>query len=411
MQRPVRPLLAAIQRLRAKRSQAGQIQSCLEAAVIKNPQAFAALEEEWDDLYHNSPRATPYQSWAWLYTWWEAYGEDYELRLITVRGEDGLLVGLIPLMLERRWGLGKLLFIGTTGPASPYLDMLARRDWEARACEAGMRALRQMDGWHVAELRGICPTASIWGCLRGWHRPRIDLQAKPLWVIGVKPWDELVKSLPKSQRTPARRTLRRAEEDGARWVSAEDVERAARRLIALHQEMRRGRHIVRERLSARFESYTVAAARRMTERGLGEISEFWRDGDVIVSSFSIFGDDLTVPYMVGATREAMRRYQWSTLFIWNALNIAQSRHCSHVSLLTGNEEYKQRWAKEVPYYQVILGRSPVLWSLYVPVLRCHRAYRSLRSRVRRYVRSGTTPTWVKDAAKLLKRRGAPGIGE
>jgi CelD/BcsL family acetyltransferase involved in cellulose biosynthesis len=84
----------------------------LEVAVIRDPQAFAALEEEWDDLYRRCPRATPFQSWAWLYTWWEYYGEGYELRLITVRHE-GLLVGIIPLMLERWWGLGRLLFVGT----------------------------------------------------------------------------------------------------------------------------------------------------------------------------------------------------------------------------------------------------------------------------------------------------------
>ena len=380
---------------------------CLAAAVIRDPQAFAALEEEWDDLYHNCPRATPYQSWAWLYSWWEAYGEDYELRLISVRSGEGLLVGLIPLMLERRWGFGKLLFIGT-GLASDYLDVLVRRDWEAEVCEAGVQALEHTDGWHVAELRQISPTATIWDFLKRWNRPRVDLQQSPLWVIEVKPWDELVRSLPKSQRTPARRTLRRAEEDGIRSVLAgpEEAEQAACRLLALHRELRRGRNIVPERLTAWWKSYMLAAARRMTERGLGGISEFWRDGELIVSSFLIFDNDLTVPYMVGANQEAMRRYQWSTLFIWNALNVARSRNCAYVSLLAGPEEYKQRWAKEVPYYQIALGRSPLIWRFYLPIWRCYRAYRSLRLRGRRYLRSDTTPRWLKDAVKFLRRRDA-----
>jgi CelD/BcsL family acetyltransferase involved in cellulose biosynthesis len=387
--------------------QPDRMKPCLEVAVIRDPQAFAALEEEWDDLYHNCPRATPYQYWAWLYSWWEAYGEGYELRLITVRSGEGLLVGLIPLMLERRWGFGKLLFIGT-GLASDYLDVLVRRDWEAEVCEAGVQALEHMDGWHIAELRNIGPTATIWDFLKGWNGPRIDLQQGPLWVIEVKPWDELVKSLPKSQRTPARRTLRRAEEDGVHSVLSgpEEAEQAARRLLALHREQRLGRNILPERLTAWFESYTLAAARRMTECGLGGISEFWRDVEVIVSSFLIFDNDLTVPYMVGANQEAMRRYQWSTLFIWDALNIARSRNCSYVSLLTGPEEYKQRWSKEVPYYRIVLGRSPILWRFYLSIWRCYRAYRSLRLRVRGYLRSDTTPKWVKDTAKLMRRRDA-----
>src|SRR5918992_4433380 len=84
-------------------------------AVVEDSQGFAALEEEWEDLSHDSPRATPFQSWAWLYSWWESYGEDYELRLVTVREGQGLLVGVTPLLLKYRPGFSKLLFVGT-GP-------------------------------------------------------------------------------------------------------------------------------------------------------------------------------------------------------------------------------------------------------------------------------------------------------
>jgi CelD/BcsL family acetyltransferase involved in cellulose biosynthesis len=379
---------------------------CLEVAVVRDPQIFAALEEEWDDLYHNCPRATPYQSWAWLYSWWEAYGEDYELRLITVHSGEGLLVGLIPLMLERRrWGFGKLLLIGARRE-SHYLDVLVRRDWEAEVYEVGVQALELVDGWHVAELHPIVPTATIWDFFKGWNGPRSDFQqTRPLWVIEVKPWDELVKSLTKNHRKIVRRTLRRAEEDGVRCVLAgvEDVERAARTFVALHREMRRGRHIIPEHLTARFESYTLATARRLMERGLGGISEFWRDGEVIVSTFLIFVKDLTVTYMVGANQEAFSRYQWSTLFIWDALNIARSRNCAYVSLLSGPQEYKQRWSnKEVPHYRIALVRSSLLGRFYLPAWRCYRAFRSLRLRIRDHLKSDTTPRWVKDAAKPLK---------
>ncbi len=42
--------------------------------IVEDSWGFAALEEEWDDLHRQSPRATPFQSWAWLYSWWEHYG-------------------------------------------------------------------------------------------------------------------------------------------------------------------------------------------------------------------------------------------------------------------------------------------------------------------------------------------------
>src|SRR5918911_5777125 len=85
--------------------------SPLELSVVEDAPAFASLEEEWGNLYRNAPLATPFQSWAWLYSWWESYGESYELRLVTVR-DEGLLVGIVPLRLRRRWGFGRLLFVG-----------------------------------------------------------------------------------------------------------------------------------------------------------------------------------------------------------------------------------------------------------------------------------------------------------
>jgi len=55
---------------------------------------------------------------------------------------------------------------------------------------------------------------------------------------------------------------------------------------------------------------------------------------------------------------------------------------------------------------IVLGRSPLLWRFYFLIWRGYREYRSLRLRGREYLRSDTTPKWVKDAAKLLRRRDA-----
>ena len=161
-----------------------------EVSVIEEARGFGALEAEWDSLYHNSPLATPFQSWAWLYSWWEFYGEGYGLRLVTVRNDEGLLVGIIPLMLERRRGFGRLLFLGT-GPTG-YLDVLVRSGWEAEVAEAGVRALRQMGSWHVADLQELRPEAAGWGFFERWDGPRIRVSQDMCPVIEAKPWDELV---------------------------------------------------------------------------------------------------------------------------------------------------------------------------------------------------------------------------
>ena len=238
-------------------------------AVLEDTKEFAALEEEWDDLYQDAPLATPFQSWAWLYSWWEFYGEPYELRLITVRNEGGVLVGIVPLMLKRRWGFGRLLFVGTG--ITDYLDLLARRGWEGYVSEAAREALWRMGSWHVAELHELRPAAAAWAVFDEWAGPRTRVHQTNCPVIDVKSWDELLMSLKRKIRYDVRRNIRRADEDGVRCelVGPADAELAARNLIRLHREGWQGRGISAENLTRRFEAHLEAAARRMTARDSG----------------------------------------------------------------------------------------------------------------------------------------------
>jgi CelD/BcsL family acetyltransferase involved in cellulose biosynthesis len=370
-------------------------------SIVEDARAFATLEQEWSDLYHDSPLVTPFQSWAWLYSWWQSYGKRYELRLIMVRNGEGLLVGIFPLMLERRRGFRRLLFVGTG--ASDYLDVLARKGWEAEVAEAGARALGQIGAWQVADLHQLRPASAAWGIFERWDGPKVRVWQDSCPMIDVKPWDELTGSLSKNLRKTVRRAISRVEADGVRRRVAQpsDAERAARRLVALHRETWQGRVISPGHLTKRFESHIVAAARRMTALGLGGISEFWRDGEVVISYLWVSEEDFFATYIAGASQKALQEYQWSSLYIWDAVLNALDRSCSTVDLLRGEEPYKLRWAsKVVATHRAILGRSRGPWRPYA-------AYYVLRSRAKRYVNSDEVPSWVTAAlvrSRVLRRK-------
>jgi CelD/BcsL family acetyltransferase involved in cellulose biosynthesis len=372
----------------------------LDTAILRDAADFVSLEREWDDLYHHSPRATPFQSWAWLYSWWESYGAGYELRLVTVREGEGLLVGLLPLMLERRWGFGRLLFVGNG--STDYLDVLAREGWEEEVAEAGARAFKELDGWRVADLWDVRPTAVVWYIFHGWEGPKTCIRRFGSPVMDVRPWDELLTSLSRNHRSTVRRTLRRAENDQVRSKLAEpaDAEEAATRWMMLHQETWEGRNIAPEHLDERFKVHLEAAARRMTARRLGGISEFWRDGKVIGSHFLVFGRDFTGEHLFGATQEALRRYQISSLYIWDLINAARAQRSSYVDFLRGEEPYKLQWASRVvPNHRLVLGRDWLFWAPYA-------GYQALRSKAELYAYSEGAPGWVKKAVaiRLILRR-------
>src|SRR5919107_3126839 len=106
------------------------------------------------------------------------------------------------------------------------------------------------------------------------------------------------------------------------------------------------------------------------------ILEWWRDGELMLSVCLVYGNEIVHAYLVGASQEVRQRLQWSSLWIYEALNIARSRNCAYISLDRGREPYKMRWApKEVPNYHITLARSPV-------ILRSYLAYCSLCSSLR-----------------------------
>jgi len=150
----------------------------------------------------------------------------------------------IPLMLERRWGLGRLLFVGT-GPTA-HLDVLARNGWDDQITETGIRALRQMDGWHVADLQKLRPEAAGWALFERWSGPKASVwQSQHPMIDATKTWDQLLMSRSKRLRNNARRTLRRAEADRLRCelVSTEEAREAAHRLVSANRERWRGNPI------------------------------------------------------------------------------------------------------------------------------------------------------------------------
>jgi CelD/BcsL family acetyltransferase involved in cellulose biosynthesis len=248
-----------------------------------------------------------------------------------------------------------------------------------------------MGYWHVAELHELRPAAAAWGVFDGWAGPRTRMHQTNCPVIDVKPWDELLMSLKRKIRYDVRRNVRRADEDGVRCelVGPADAELAARRLVALNLEQWEERGISPEALTRRFEAHLEAAARRMTARDSGAISELWRGEEVVVSVFWVFGWDFVGFYILGASQEMLRRYQVSSLFIRDGLQLARQRNVTCLDLLRGEEPYKLRWtSKAVANHRVILGRNLLFWGPYG-------GYRLLRSKARRFVEQESTPPWIK----------------
>ncbi|WP_233452025.1 GNAT family N-acetyltransferase [Rubrobacter xylanophilus] len=378
------------------------------ASVVRSGRELEFLEGDWEELYAASSPATPFQSWAWLYSWWEVYGSGREPCIITVRS-GGKLVGLLPLVREH-W-TGRVLFMGT-GP-SVYLDMLAREGAEEAVARAAAERLREeLRPWEVADLQHLRPGAAAWELLRSWEGPAASVWQTDCPVLKARPFEELLAPLTQKQRGNVRRLIRRSEREGLRAVAAgaEEAAAAASRMLGMHRKVWRNRGINPEHLSPRFEALLRLASERLTKRGLGFVSEFRRGEEVVASHLLLVGHDRVGGYLSGATEEAFRRYAVYPLYVRDGVEEARSRGLPVFDLMWGRGEHKLQWSPQmIPSRRLILGRARLpLWAPYA-------AHHLLRSRVKAAADSGSAPRPVMAAAetyrsvrRFLRRRRVAG---
>ena len=128
----------------------------LEVEEICEPDALASLADDWWELWHRSPTATPFQSPAWLIAWWNAFAPG-KLMALAVR-DRGRLIALAPFYLENGPLGRRILPVGIS--LSDYIDILIA----PAAVEAGNAIVhylsRRRDEWEALELTDLVPDAS-----------------------------------------------------------------------------------------------------------------------------------------------------------------------------------------------------------------------------------------------------------
>ncbi|MFJ2292730.1 GNAT family N-acetyltransferase [Streptomyces sp. NPDC087894] len=354
----------------------------LTVTLCRDLPDFVDLAPEWTALHRRCPTATPFQSHAWLHSWWLSYGTPGRLRVVLVR-RDGRLIGAAPLMLVHR---PMPLLVPMGGAISDYFDILVDGEDVPAAVTALERGLHRAASHTVVDLREVRPDASAHLLFEAWSGARSSRTDSTCMELPAEPIDALIGRMTGSRAQRARAKLRRVDALGieCRTAPVHGVAGAIGSLLRLHELQWLGRGVNPEHLRPRFCAHLVRSARRMVRDGEASVREFLLDGEVVAADVSFRSARLTGGYLYGADpRLRETKVDVSSMLLREIAREADGLDRGVLSLLRGSEQYKSHWGPApVVNRRLMLARSSL-----EPLLRLRETQVNVRERAAGTVKS------------------------
>ncbi|MFJ6699571.1 GNAT family N-acetyltransferase [Streptomyces sp. NPDC091272] len=328
----------------------------LRVSLCRDPDDFAQLRTGWDALHRRCAAATPFQSHAWLHSWWLSYAAGGRLRTVLVRRGDRL-VGAAPLMLVHR-PMPLLVPVGLG--ISDYFDVLVDDDGAQETLRALRHGLGRAAPHAVIDLREVRPGAVAEELYESWSGARDRLQDSTCLELPATPIDELTKRMSGSRAQRVRAKLRKIDAMGieGRAVAEHEVPGAVGHLLRLHELQWQGRGVNVEHLRPRFAAHLERAARRMVRDGDAAVTEFRMGGEVVAAKMTVHSGSLVGGYLYGADpvlRE--KKVDVVAMLLRHDAHLAADSGGSVLSLLRGSETYKEHWRpRSVTNSRLLLAR-------------------------------------------------------
>lgn len=338
--------------------------------VVRDVQGFRALEQDWRDLHAASPAATPFQSWDWLFSWWEVYGRRGALRLLTARDADRL-VGVLPLMLEGR----HILRLVGTG-LSDHLDALIHPDCADAVIAAWIPRLLRTQRVHLLDLHEVRPEAALWPLYRRWPGLKASQQQSVCAEFDIAPLEELLAKWSTNTRKAARTAINRTTKNGYRHAHAtpENIGDLADQLVAMHVEAWEGRAITPAHLEPEFGRFVHTVCERLALHDGVELVYLDAPEDakepLQLFNLMLVGTQYLGGWLSGYNDALRRRVRITALENTQAVEVALRRGVPVMSMLRGLEDGKEIISdrSKVNHRLLLARRGPAATATWLGVL-------------------------------------------
>jgi CelD/BcsL family acetyltransferase involved in cellulose biosynthesis len=358
------------------------------------PEALERLGPEWQALAAAHGRGLPFPTFEWLSLWWKHFAEHRaqvrdDLFVRAFRNGAGELVGVAPMMITRRPGVGPLAFrmldfFGTDPYVTELRGLLCHPEWEGRVTRALLDHLAaRASAWDWIHWRGLREGSEAFQILSA--RPDVTLQGEtPDYLLRpAGTWEEFKSSRGRNLKESLRKCYNSLKRDGHAFslevaASRDEVRAAVERFLALHGARAEVTGTVAhgnvfESPSAR--AFLFEVCDRFAARDMARIFQLRVAEKVVACRIGFALGDSLYLYFSGYDPE-WAKYSVMTTTVAEAIRWAQANRFAVVNLSFGTDVSKTRWDPEKVVYRNALQASPGVRGRLA-----HLAYDTLRERI------------------------------
>ena len=316
---------------------------------------FDSLESEWERLLPETAADTIFLTPTWQKVWWEHFGQDANLQILSIRQGDEL-IGIAPLMLTD----GVMSFLGDTD-LFDYHDFLVKKGRESEFYDVLCEHLLGME-WHTFELKSLRESSEALVHLKALADQKgfgIEIEKEDVspFVVLAPTWDEYQAGLRKKSRHELRRKLRRLDAaNNAHQYSYGDPEALAECMPDFFRLMRASSHDKDDFLTEERELFFKDMAFRLAEKGIFKIFFLEVDNKRVASCICFDYGDSYLLYNSGYDLE----YSSLSVGLLNkalCLREAVEKGKSKFDFLRGTERYKyDLGGEDQTVYQMTIRR-------------------------------------------------------
>lgn len=310
--------------------------------VIGETSELQSIAPQWWALWRSSPDATPFQSPAWLLSWWTTFAPGKAC--VFVVQLNGRLVGLAPLYLEQGQQRRRVRPMGF--PLTDYYDFLIAPNLEQPVLAVLTSHLADASFWDVLELTELPPDAHA---LRMNAPAGCDVSdgcASACPVLSLPDtFDESARIFPARKHRSIRCARHRVERRGPMQIIAADTDSALDSfdmLAALHQRRWNSRDEPGVLTDPHVQQFHRDALPALMQAGLLRFYILKINGHTAAAYYGLQHRDQSYAYLTGF--EPAYAYESpGVILLDHAIVEAAREGIRKVHFLRGREPYKYGW--------------------------------------------------------------------